>query len=341
MVTTNVPKVSILIPVYNGSRIVGETLNSVLGQDFKDYEVVIVDDASTDNSGEVIKSNSDPRIRYFRNEQNLGYPRNLERCRLKARGEILFLMSQDDLLASEALGKTIACFDNPEVGAVTRPYFWFHNDPQKPVRAKKQFNPQKDEILSIASGLETLVKILDPLDQFSGLAYRVKFMDRGFHEDIFPCHIYPFLSIFKQHKIVFLKGYTIAARTTSSQTRKISSIYEKSPIQSWVEMINNVLPEDRFAEFRKYAIGNFIARNYVGLVQIRNYGRYRWLLREIYLLLKYRWQNIFSLPFWFFSLGCLVMPPTLLIPLVDWYKAAVNARRLRDVKFEWALDNNV
>ena len=337
MVTTNVPKVSVLVPVYNGAGVIGETLNCIFGQDFKDYEVVVVDDASTDNSEEVIKSTSDPRIRYFRNGQNLGYPRNIEECRLKARGEILFLMSQDDLLARGALGRTIVCFDDPGVGAVTRPYFWFHNDPKKPVRAKKQFNPQRDEILSITDGPETLVKVLDPLDQFSGLAYRVKFMDCGFHQDIFPCHIYPFLSIFKRHKIVFLKDYTIAARTTSSQTRKISSIYEKSPIKSWVEMINSVLCEDKFAEFRKYAIENFIAKNYVGLVQIRNYGRYRWLLREIYFLLKYRWQNIFSLAFWFFSLGCILMPPVLLIPLVDWYKNCVNSQRFGNLKFEYEL----
>lgn len=337
MADVNVPKVSVLIPVYNGSRVVRETLNSILGQDFKDYEVVIVNDTSTDDSEEVIKSVSDPRIRYFCNEQNLGYSENLEKCRTKARGEILFLMSQDDILARGALGKTVACFDNSEVGAVTRPYFWFYDNPKEPVRAKKQFNPEKDEVLSITDGPKTLVKVLDPLDQFSGLAYRVKFMDRGFHQDIFPCHIYPFLSIFKRHKIVFLRDYTIAARTTSSQTRSISSIYEKSPIQSWVEMINNVLCEDRFVELRKYAIENFIAKNYVGLVQIRNYGRYSWLLREICLLLKYRWQNIFNPVFWFFSLGCMVMPPALLIPLVDWYKSYINSRRFSNIKFEYEL----
>jgi len=332
-----VPKVSVLIPVYNGAGVIGETLNCIFGQDFKDYEVVIVDDTSTDNSEEVIKSISDPRVRYFRNPQNLGYSRNLEECRTKARGDILFLMGQDDILAKGALKKTIAWFDDPEIGAVTRPYFWFHDDPQKPVRAKKQFSSQKDEILSITDGPKTLVNVLDPLDQLSGLAYRVEFMDCGFHEDIFPCHIYPFLSIFKRHEIVFLRDYTIAVRIASSQTRSISSIYKKSPIQTWVDMINSVLCEDRFVEFRRYAIENFIAKNYVGLVQIRNYGRYRWLLREIYLLLKYRWQNLFSPAFWFFSLGCMVIPPALLIPLVDWYKNSVNSQRFGNIKFEYEL----
>lgn len=334
MIEPKVPKVSILIPVYNGADIIEETLGYIFSQDFNDYELVMVDDCSIDDTEDVVKNVKDPRIRYFKNEKNLGYPGNLEKCRTKARGEILFLMGQDDILARGALGETVRWFDDPEIGAVTRPYFWFHNDPQKPVRAKKQFNPEKDEVLSITDGPETLIKVLDPLDQLSGLAYRVKFMDRGFHEDIFPCHIYPFLSIFKRHKIVFLRDYTIAVRIATSQTRSVSSIYEKSPIQSWVDMINDVLHEDEFVDLRRYAIENFIAKNYVGLVQIRNYGRYSWLWREIYLLLKHRWQNIFSPAFWFFSLGCMIIPPFLLIPMVDWYKNQIYSRMLKGIEFD-------
>ena len=73
------------------------------------------------------------------------------------------------------------------------------------------------------------------LDQLSGLAYRVKFMDIPFHPDCFPCHIYPFASIFKKHPVVFLKDYNVAVRIATSQTRFISSIYEKSPMQSWLD----------------------------------------------------------------------------------------------------------
>ncbi len=328
------PKVSILMPLYNAGDIIEETLGYIFSQDFDDYELVMVDDCSTDNTREVVRGVKDSRIRYFENDENLGYPGNLERCREKARGEILFLMGQDDVLAKGALGKTIACFENPEIGAVTRPYFWFHDTTDKPVRAKEQFDSEADRVVSIEDGPETFIKVLDPLDQLSGLAYRVEYMDRGFHPDIFPCHIYPFLSIFKKHPVVFLKDYTIAVRISTSQTRKVSSIYVRSPLQSWVDMVDSVFPEPEFKFLREYAVNNFIAKNYVGLVQIRNYGKYKWLLREIWLLLKYRWQNIYNPKFWFFSLGCLLMPPAFLMPLVDWYKENVISKELRDIEFE-------
>ena len=134
-------------------------------------------------------------------------------------------------------------------------------------------------------------------------------MDLPFHPDIFPCHVYPFASIFKKHPIVFLKDYNVAVRIRTSQSRKKSSIYDKSPIQSWVDMFENVFPEEKFRNSKNILIKNFVATNYVGLVQIRNYAKYKYLLREIRYLLKYRWQNILSPQFWFFSLGSMIMPP--------------------------------
>jgi len=84
-------------------------------------------------------------------------------------------------------------------------------------------------------------------------------------------------------------------------------------------------------------IKNFVAKNYVGLVQIKNYAKFKYLLREVWMLLKYRPENVFSLQFWFFSLGCVVMPPFLLIPLVDWYKDKLYSRKLKNIRFKYQL----
>ena len=100
-------------------------------------------------------------------------------------------------------------------------------------------------------------------------------------------------------------------------------------------MFENNFPEDNFAKLKNYCIKNFVARNYIGLVQIRNYARYLYLLREIWYLLKYRPLNILSLRFWFFSLGCLIMPPLVLIPLTDWYKNKIYSKTLKQIKFEY------
>jgi glycosyltransferase involved in cell wall biosynthesis len=316
--------------------LIGETLKSILTQSFSNFEIIVNDDASTDETEKVVNSFNDPRIKFFRNDENLGYPQNLEKTRQHAQGEILFLMGQDDILAKDALKNIQKAFEmSPEIGAVTRPYFWFDAKIERPVRAKGQMNPAADEIVRITDKPERVDLVFQTLDQLSGLAYRKEFFDRPFHADVFTSHIHPFASIFKKHPIVFLKDYSVAVRISSSQSRKVSSIYEKSPMQSWAEMFETVFPEEKFAQLRKHLILNFVAKNYVGLVQIRNYAKYRYLWREIFLLLKYRWQNIFSFQFWFFSLGCIVMPPALLIPLGDWYKEKINSRIIKKIKFDY------
>lgn len=331
-------KFSICLPAYHGADIIKETIDSILSQSFTNFEIVIVDDNSKDNTEEVVRMIGDRRIRFFKNEKNLGYPKNMEVCRSKAEGDIIYLMGQDDILAKDALLNTYKAFKiSDDIGAVTRPYYWFDEDIIKPVRAKDQFDSRKDTVISIKDGETSVIEVFKTLDQLSGLAIRTKFIDTPFHEDIFPCHIYPFAAVFKRHPIVFLKDYNVAVRIRSSQCRSVSSIYERSPVQSWVEMFENVFREREFDDLRKKCIKNFVAINYVGLVQIRNYAKYKYLLREIWYLLKYRWQNIYCVQYWFFSLGCVIMPPFLLIPLVDWYKNKVNTLKLKFIKFEYQL----
>lgn len=68
--------VSIIIPTYNRGYVLGEAINSALSQTYKDIEVIVCDDCSTDNTEEVVKSFNDERITYHRNEVNLGLPEN-------------------------------------------------------------------------------------------------------------------------------------------------------------------------------------------------------------------------------------------------------------------------
>jgi glycosyltransferase involved in cell wall biosynthesis len=332
-------KFSILIPTYNGAEFIGETLRSILSQSFQNFEIIIQDDTSTDNTIEVINSFNEPRIKIFQNEKNLGYSRNLDSLSRKATGDIIYLMGQDDILAEDNLLNTLKAFQiSEDIGAVARPYFWFDEKITKPVRATRQLNPEKDEIVKITDDFDRIILTIDVAGQLSGLAMRIKYLDTSFHEDIFPCHVYPFIAILKKHPIVFLKDYNLAVRIRSSQSRSVSWIYDKSPIQSWVDFANQLFSEKELEKFRKYFIENYVAKNYVGLVQIRNYARYRYLLREIWYLLKYRWQNIYNPVFWFFSLGCMIAPPFVLIPLVDWYKNNIHSKKLSFIKFKYKLN---
>ena len=116
---TEEPKVSICIPNYNYGRFIGDAIQSALEQTYKNFELIIVDNCSTDNSEEVIKSFSDPRIRYYKNDRNIGGVRNWNRCLALACGEYITLLHADDRLTPNSIEKRAEILDrNPNVGLV-------------------------------------------------------------------------------------------------------------------------------------------------------------------------------------------------------------------------------
>lgn len=115
----NNPKVSVCIPNYNGSQYIENAIQSVLNQSYTNFELIIVDNCSTDNSIEVINKFSDPRIKIYRNPTNIGMVKNWNKCISLASGEYLCLLSHDDVLEKDMLMKESKVLDlNPNVGFV-------------------------------------------------------------------------------------------------------------------------------------------------------------------------------------------------------------------------------
>lgn len=97
------PSFSVCIPNYNYAHYIGETIQSVLDQTYPDYEIVVVDNASTDNSVEAIRSFSSERVRLFQNEYNVGFAPNLDRAAMQACNPFIIMLSSDDLMRPTAL----------------------------------------------------------------------------------------------------------------------------------------------------------------------------------------------------------------------------------------------
>ncbi len=102
------PSVSILIPSYNHAQFLGEAVERVLEQTYSDWEIVLVDDGSKDNSVEVARSFKDKRIRIYENETNLGTYGNEQKALSLAEAECIAVLNSDDLWATTKLEKQMS-----------------------------------------------------------------------------------------------------------------------------------------------------------------------------------------------------------------------------------------
>lgn len=110
------PRVSVVMPVHNAAPYVREAVDSMLGQTFGDFELIVVDDGSTDGSAEIVKAITDPRIRLIA-QSNQGIAAALNNGVAAARGEFIARMDADDVSMPERLAKQVAHLDaHPEVG---------------------------------------------------------------------------------------------------------------------------------------------------------------------------------------------------------------------------------
>lgn len=121
MSTSNHPVVSVVIPTHNREQFVGRAIRSVLAQTYTDFELIVVDDGSTDNTAGVVGSFKDPRIRFVRHEQNRGVSASRNTGIRMSRGEYVAFQDSDDEWLPQKLEKQLEMFARtslPNLGVV-------------------------------------------------------------------------------------------------------------------------------------------------------------------------------------------------------------------------------
>src|SRR5512143_1505875 len=111
------PKVSVCMPNYNFAQYLPEAIESVLKQSYTNYEFIIIDNCSTDNSADIIKryAESDSRIQFSVNKYNIGMVNNLNLCLKKAQGDYIKFLFSDDMLASDkAVERMVSILDSDQ-----------------------------------------------------------------------------------------------------------------------------------------------------------------------------------------------------------------------------------
>ena len=117
-------KVSVIMAVYNGAPYVRAAIHSILSQSFTGFELIIVDDASTDETPSILKSYTDSRLIILRNSENLGFARSLNRALDRASGEYVARMDADDISIPCRFEKQVRFLDtHPETGLLGSAYY--------------------------------------------------------------------------------------------------------------------------------------------------------------------------------------------------------------------------
>ncbi len=106
-----VPRVSVVVPLYQKERYIGRTVASVLAQTFTDFELVVLDNACTDGSAEVVRGFADPRVRLVRNPETVPVTENFQLAVGHARASLVKVLNADDLLAPTVLAEQVAVMD--------------------------------------------------------------------------------------------------------------------------------------------------------------------------------------------------------------------------------------
>lgn len=141
-ITADTPLVSIVLPSYKRAYVLPDAINSILNQTYTNFELIIVDDNSPDNTAEVIKSFNDPRIRYVKNEFNLKLPRTLNKGFSLAQGEYLTWTSDDNIFEPTAIEKMAEALQTSQCEFVYADYYLFIDTDAN----SKPLNPQHSQL---------------------------------------------------------------------------------------------------------------------------------------------------------------------------------------------------
>lgn len=125
----NFPKITVLMPVFNCELYIQDAVESILNQSYKDFELLIIDDASTDQTVSIVKKFNDLRIQIIEKPLNTGYTNSLNYGLTLARGEYIARMDGDDISLPDRFAKQVAFLDaNPEVVLCGTSYKILGND---------------------------------------------------------------------------------------------------------------------------------------------------------------------------------------------------------------------
>ena len=144
------PLVSVLMPAYNAEKYIGEAIESILNQTFKDFELIIINDGSKDKTEEIIEeyAKKDNRIVYVKNDKNMKISQTLNRGMDMANGKYIARMDTDDISLEDRFEKQVKYMEeNPDCGVIGTCFLSFRDEDK--TNTMKNIRPETDHIIRL------------------------------------------------------------------------------------------------------------------------------------------------------------------------------------------------
>jgi len=324
------------MPLYKSAEKISMPFDSLLKQTYKDFYITVFDDTPPECKKEItdiknVLENYRRKgliINFIKNDHNLGYAGNIKKIFAHFTGDICMLLADDDILACDAIEKFINTFHEfPKAQVISRPYYWFLNEKHTPVRFQ---GPLYDKAIEVTfdSAFDNVYSLISSAAQVSALVFKSETIrNYPIPNDVFTAHIWPIMSILKEQSAVFLNEPILAVSIKTSQCH--TNIYENPPISQYYRMYSYFLSEPKYKKLKRQLMKKMTRGNLVGFAQIKNYGTFKQILREIYLYAKYYKRNLLDPVYYIFAFGVLLIPRCILIPLIDFYKSKILAKKIR------------
>lgn len=300
-----IPKISVCIACHNQSHLLGEAVVSVLNQDYRNFEVIVLDDASTDNP-KALGIFAFPEVKYFKSEEPSGAGGAFNKAMDKATGEYIVFLCADDIFTDKRVLSDIADIFNkqPRVSHVSRYYYQFIDGDRRPVRAWRC-----NDIIELANNPSGLAF------RKSSLTARCRMTNKMFVEA--PTMVYEIMLNPKNYSMI-MPWDTVAIRIHQSTARS-KDYYKKRWVSSPVE------------EWSKIG-GSAIQQDFTSLIQIKNYFSTSAVIKECLNFLRLRPINILDIGFWFFAIVSIFTPRFILLRLPEIYRSTFGRWTTKEVK---------
>ncbi len=280
------PTVSVVLNCYNHEPYVGEAIESVLAQTFRNFELILIDNGSTDGSRRILQSYDDERIRLILHDRNESLSKRLNEGVAAARGEFVSILYSDDLFLPRKLERQLAIFGElpDDYGVVYAPAIRFHH-----LSGKRWQYPSHGLSGTMIPGM--LDRFYEgSIDMCSPLVRRECFLQYPFHDDLFADGEMIFFRIAMRWKFQFDPQPVVALREHDANIGKAVQKNHDMMMEMWERL-------EAHPDYPEKYIGNLrhlraiACRNHAWIALRLNSADRRWITRQIGLGLRAEpWQ---------------------------------------------------